>query len=331
MTDIRSFPGLPARSFQHPLDVAAVQLLSRTPGLDQLARFVSGAVFERQTSIEFVGHCVRVDSQQYPAIYRTYLTVAERLDIARVPELYVKSSPEPNAFSRGVEKYSIVVHTGLLELMTERELAAVLAHELGHVLCDHMKYLTIVSFLRQLGPALLDLLGIPLVPAILLGAQAALLQWYQKSEFSADRAALLATQDPETVESALAKLAGYSPKYGGGFDVARLKQQAVEFDDIGATSLLDKALKVLSVLELTHPVPVLRVREIGVWASSAEYQRLLKGDYPALPRIPIIGRMRICPACGHREPEESFFCGHDGTDLRPVPVIDSTLRSAPSS
>src|SRR5262249_48024786 len=149
---------------------------------------------------------------------------------------------------------------------------AVLAHELGHVKCDHMKYLTMVTLLRQFGQAILDVINVPLAPALLMGAQAALVQWYQKSELSADRASLLAARDVSVVERMVSKLAGYSPKYCQSLEIDRLKQQATEFDEIGAGSMIEKALKVWTMLQLTHPVPVLRIREIGEWARSLEYQ-----------------------------------------------------------
>ena len=56
---------LPQKSFQHPLDVAAIQILSHTPGLDLLAKLISGALIERLMNIRLVGHAVRVGADQY--------------------------------------------------------------------------------------------------------------------------------------------------------------------------------------------------------------------------------------------------------------------------
>jgi Zn-dependent protease with chaperone function len=46
------------------------------------------------------------------------------------PELYVRQNPTPNAYTLAISgrKPFIVVHTSLLELLTPRELQAVLAH-----------------------------------------------------------------------------------------------------------------------------------------------------------------------------------------------------------
>merc|ERR1739848_405912 len=49
------------------------------------------------------------------------------------PKVYIISSEEPNAFAAGTKASVVAVTTGLLDLLTPRELRAVLAHEIGHV------------------------------------------------------------------------------------------------------------------------------------------------------------------------------------------------------
>jgi len=50
-----------------------------------------------------------------------------------VPKVYIIPSEEPNAFAAGTKASVVAVTTGLLDLLTPRELRAVLAHEIGHV------------------------------------------------------------------------------------------------------------------------------------------------------------------------------------------------------
>merc|ERR1712224_184095 len=50
-----------------------------------------------------------------------------------IPRIYVIPSDEPNAFAAGTKASVVAVTTGLLDLLTPRELRAVLAHEIGHV------------------------------------------------------------------------------------------------------------------------------------------------------------------------------------------------------
>jgi len=49
------------------------------------------------------------------------------------PKVYIIPSDEPNAFAAGTKASVVAVTTGLLDLLTPRELRAVLAHEIGHV------------------------------------------------------------------------------------------------------------------------------------------------------------------------------------------------------
>lgn len=67
------------------------------------------------------------------------------------PELYVRQNPVPNAYTLAIagRKPFIVVHTALLELLTLQELQAVVAHELGHLKCDHGVWLTVANVLAS--------------------------------------------------------------------------------------------------------------------------------------------------------------------------------------
>ena len=106
---------------------------------------------------------------------------------------------------------------------------------------------------------------------------AALFEWQRKSELSADRAGLLATQDPATAFRVHMKLAS------GSGDLSELDQtsffaQGQEYLDAG--DLRDSVLKLLLVERTTHPFAVVRAAELRRWVDSGEYTRILSGDYP---------------------------------------------------
>ena len=104
--------------------------------------------------------------------------------------------------------------------------------------------------------------------------QSQLLEWIRCAEFTCDRAALLATQNPKVVMSVLMKLAGGSPNLSSQLNLDAFIEQARAYEDISKTEL-GELVKASRTSELTHPVPVLRAKEIDRWASSKEYQKLL--------------------------------------------------------
>src|SRR3712207_1162572 len=69
-----------------------------------------------------------------PRLYRIVEALAARAGLP-MPALYVIHEDQPNAFATGrsPEKAAVAVNTGLLDLLDEREVAGVVAHELAHI------------------------------------------------------------------------------------------------------------------------------------------------------------------------------------------------------
>ena len=106
---------------------------------------------------------------------------------------------------------------------------------------------------------------------------AALYEWQRKSELSADRAGLLATQDPAVAFRVHMKLAC------GSGDLSELDQtsffaQGQEYLD--SSDLRDSVLKLLLIEEQSHPFAVVRAAELRRWVDSGEYTQILGGAYP---------------------------------------------------
>jgi hypothetical protein len=102
------------------------------------------------------------------------------------------------------------------------------------------------------------------------------MEWRRKSELSADRAGLLATQDPATSYRALMKLAS-----GGGLedlDQTSFFEQGTEYE--AAIDLRDSVLKLLLLERRSHPMTVSRASELRRWVDSGEYTAILAGEYP---------------------------------------------------
>jgi Zn-dependent protease with chaperone function len=263
--------GLSADKFRHPLDLEATNALKQLPGMDILVRNLLGPLAEQFFYLENIAAGVLVGEQQLPHLHKLLLEACQILDL-EPPQLYVRSSPVPNAYTfamRGKQPF-IVLHTSLIDLLTPEEIQAVIAHELGHLKCEHGVYLTPVNIM-VLAAGLIPTWGAAIAETL----RGQMLQWLRCAEFTCDRAALLATQDSKVVSSVLMKLAGGSPTLAPQLNLEAFLDQARAYDDISKNQL-GEMLKQAQTAQLSHPVPVLRAREIDRWASSQEYQALLQ-------------------------------------------------------
>ena len=262
--------GLQADLFRHPFDREATQTLKQLPGLDIAVRGLLGSVAEQAMYLNNIATSVQISDRQLPEIHELLLEACRRLDM-EPPELYLQQHPAPNAYTfamRGRQPF-IVLHTSLVDLLTPQEVQAVLAHELGHLKCEHGVYLTLVNLL-VLAAGLIPNWGIPLAQSL----QARMLEWVRCAEFTCDRAALLAVQDPKVVMSVLMKLAGGSPTLAPKLNLDAFVEQARAYEQTGQTEL-GELMKTVQTDQLTHPLPVLRAKEIDRWARSREYHDLI--------------------------------------------------------
>ena len=267
--------GLNADRFRHPLDLQATNTLKQVPGIDIAIRSVLGSVAEQFFYLNNIASSVLVSEKQLPHLHKLLIEACEILDL-EPPQLYIQQNPTPNAYTfamRGKQPF-VVLHTSLIEMLTPEEIQAVIAHELGHLKCEHGVYLTMVNLI-VLAANMLPPWGTVLAQSL----QDQMLQWVRCAEFSCDRAALLALQDPKVVMSVLMKLAGGSPTLAPQLNLDAFIEQAKAYDSIGTDSL-GEMLQTAQTAQLTHPVPVIRAREIARWASSAEYQAILDKRQP---------------------------------------------------
>lgn len=279
LQNITYLPDISYRAFQHPDDAKALSAMRNMKMLTIPIKQIHGWFNELFFRIKVVPNCIEVNSQQYPSLWKKYIQLTEVISIYPAPKLYINTSPTLNAITTGTNNPCIMLFSGLIDLLSEDELLAVLGHELGHVKCQHLLYSSLAELILMLGaeafnsiiPGIGSLFQIPVVYV--------LLDWYRKAELSCDRAALLTTQDEDIVCSALAKLAGYSKNLKDEINLQAVKEQAFEHENIGENSRIEQALKVFFMMQETHPHPVTRVRELSNWAISQDYYSILDGNY----------------------------------------------------
>ncbi|WP_084782839.1 M48 family metallopeptidase [Leptolyngbya sp. O-77] len=263
--------GLQSAHFRHPLDLQATQALQQLPGLDLAIRGLLGPVAEQFFQLENLASGILVSDRQLPQLHELLLEACKILDL-EPPQLYVRQNPTPNAYTfamRGKQPF-VVIHTSLIDLLTPEEIQAVIAHELGHLKCEHSVYLTMAN----IAVLAAGQLGLPLGPLVAQGLQERLLEWVRCAEFTCDRAALLVAQDARVVASVLMKLTGGSPTLASQLNLDAFLEQARTYDDLSLSDM-GKMLRETQTAQRTHPVPVLRAREIDRWASSQDYEKLL--------------------------------------------------------
>src|SRR4029079_955182 len=165
----------------------------------------------------------------------------------------------------------VLINSKTVELLDEEELRAVLGHEAGHVLSDHVMYRTALMILLAMGTR-----GLPMMAGLpLLAVKLALLEWFRAAELSADRAATLVNRDPLVSCRAATVLARGRPSRKLDLDAFMRQAAAYEEWEPG----WDKLARVRIEVGQTHAFPVKRASEVMKWVRSGDYDRIAHGEY----------------------------------------------------
>jgi len=198
------------------IGVAAIYALIQYFAASKLALAVNGAA--------------EIQKKDNPRLYR----IVENLTIATgmpMPKVYIIDDPAPNAFATGRDpSHAVVAATsGILDIMNDRELEAVMAHEISHVrnydirvsmiafgLVSAIALLSDIAFRMMFfggddrrdsnSNPIVMVVGIVLI--ILAPIIAAMIQMAisRQREYLADASGVMATRDSEGLASALEKL-----------------------------------------------------------------------------------------------------------------------------
>ena len=170
-------------------------------------------------------HAREVDEKTAPGFYRLVAELARSAGLP-MPRVYVIDNPQPNAFATGrnPENAAVAATTGLLQMLSEDEIAGVMAHELAHV--EHRDTLTMtvtatiagaISMLANFGLFFggsrnsnnpYGFVGV-LLAAIVAPLAAMLVQMAisRTREYAADRRGAEIARNPLALASALKKIA----------------------------------------------------------------------------------------------------------------------------
>lgn len=186
--------------------------------------------FADKLSVALTG-AKRIEKSDNPRIYKIVENLSETTGLP-MPKVYIINDSAPNAFATGRDPNHAVVaaSTGLIEIMDDKELTAVMAHEMSHVKNYDIRVslivfglVSVVGVLSDLGFRLLfygrtrrsndreqSPIGflIVIISAILAPLAATLAQMAvsREREYLADASAAHITRRPEDMISALKKL-----------------------------------------------------------------------------------------------------------------------------
>jgi Zn-dependent protease with chaperone function len=272
----KKFAELDKDSYIHPADSRALATLRAIPGIDTAVKKLLSVTGESAIRVIFMASAVRVTPKQCPDLYAKLQIACTTLGVD-MPELFVQQSPMVNAFTGGVTRPVIVLYSGLLERLTDEEVLAVVAHEVGHIHAEHVLYLTVAHLLEALANVAIAAAPVAsLVAQILSGTmRSALLAWSRRAELSCDRAALLVTQDADVIGRTMMKLCGGT--FASKVDYEQFLVQARDFQKNYDDKALDRFWADIITSGLSHPFPVWRTAEILKWVESDQYGRLMNG------------------------------------------------------
>lgn len=239
------------------LSLVLLRYLGTTWFLGALAYLVVSFVTLWAKSYQYLGSGLQVTRKQLPALHEAAEEMADHLDIP-APRVYVVQNPQPNAFTTGFgHPYTVVLTSGLVDLLEPHELRCVLAHEFGHAKANHVLF----GLVSQ-------------VAAGSLVSQLAFwpLRWlffaYQRAmEQTADRAALVASMDVQSMITGFIKVAVGLHAYNE-MDITGFLSQ---LEDLHAQPI-GRLAELLS--DADHPFTLHRIRQTLRFYRSNRYQSL---------------------------------------------------------
>ncbi|HUR97766.1 MAG TPA: M48 family metallopeptidase [Pyrinomonadaceae bacterium] len=274
----KKFASLSKHEYIHPADSKALAALKAIPGVDSALKKLLEWTGESAIRVMFMASAVKVTPKQCPDLHAKLQIACTTLGVD-MPDMFIQQNPLVNAFTGGVERPVIVLHSALIERLNDEETLAVIAHEVGHIHAEHVLYLTAARLME----ALANLSVARLIPGseiikfvVSAGISSALLAWARRAELSCDRAALLTVQDPHVVGRTMMKLAGGT--FASKIDYEQFLEQGREFQKNYDEKKLDKFWTDIINAGLSHPFPIWRVSEIIKWTESGEYEEVLKNN-----------------------------------------------------
>jgi len=239
-----------------------------------------GLIIIRIREGQQLGNSLRVSKRHFFRIKQIVEAQAKALNV-REPRLFIYQDPYPEAYTYGfVSPYTIVISSALVELLTEDELEAVIAHEMGHIKYSHAQILAIINPVGT---------EVPILSWIFLF-------WSRAAEITCDNTSLHVTGNPRALITSLIKL-HVGPKFMSQID---------EDDIIGQSKDVSRNyLNKIGELLNTHPYLTSRVNNIISHSNASGIPYTKSGKIK-------------CSACGNEASLSAQFCPNCGNKIQAI-------------
>lgn len=211
------------------------------------AALLIGMFMVRMQRQVMLGNSLQVEYSAYAWLRDWANQVATDLEMPRV-EVFVTQDPVINAYSFGfIRPYTIVLQSGTIRYLTQDEIKVVVVHEMAHIKYGHV----------NASVYLLPFLNFPVIGMVFTWIAGF---WQRRTEFTADRLALMYIGDSELVKQALIKVYVGPDVADSMNDVARQWQQYTA----------ERPMNHLAQTLSNHPFLVRRISQIDVWKHVVE-------------------------------------------------------------
>lgn len=252
----------------HPEDLAVIDRLNKIPGFKSFLNNTVVKYGESLADVTYTGDGYEISAKSNPKVYGQLVEDCRILGMENVPKMSALWGYFISSQSVGEKKRRVLLTSGAIDLLDSEELDFLIGHELGHILCGHMPYHTLVEALYN--PLFQDNNALSIANLVKLP----LLEWYRTSHYTADRMGLLCCQDINVALRTMIKMAGMPKEMYDKIDIKAFLRQADEFEEIH-NSTLDRIAKIISIRSANSPWMVVRAKKLMEWYKSGEYQTIL--------------------------------------------------------
>lgn len=255
-------------AIRHPEDESIIKWMERLPKFKTFLTETVGSIREAYCDVEAYGDGFGLTKESAPKVYALLEESCKRLCVKKVPKFNSEWLYYPTSYSAGQDRFRISLSSGAIDLLDDEELVFLISHELGHYICGHKPY---QMLLEALYLPMADIKNVKIWSTII---KVPLLDWYRKSDFTADRFGLLGCQDINVALRVMIKKAGLPKKCYNEINVNAFLRQALDFENKYSGNM-DSLAKSLSLRSCEFPWMVHRAAELCKWYKSGEYDKII--------------------------------------------------------